>query len=713
VKKSPWGPSALGAFLLAAAGQACLAQAGLAWTLGPGILFYALGFLLLRRAWASPTQPLAPITPRTEWISFLLILGVALAFRLPLPGYPAGVFADRAEVALGAQRILSGGWWPGLELLSHHVPEIPIYYLVAGWFALFGASPQAFAYFDMALSLLGLVAVYFFLRETAGARAALWAFFLLAVMRWNFAFAHQIYFQAQSPLLVGLALGAFYAALRKDSAWRAALAGALGAAGLYAYQAGKALPILLLACAGFEFLRDAKGFRKRAPLYGAMAAAFVLLAVPYFYRVACTGELGRRDAEVSVLRALEAQKSPAPLAVNFAKQALMFNRQADNNTQADFNRHRMLDDGTGILFVLGFFYALTRLRERPFFLAAAGVCVMSLPSLLSVDAGHAGRSLGATPFVALSAALLLERLASHWRAANPKGPWAWAAPVGLGLFLTFIVFENAWDYYGVQVKNPACQNDCSWTESRVGEIIGRSDASTDFFLPSRFYGHPTVQYLAGTKAGQSHPLDPAHLPQPIRGHAFCFLLDDAKAGILAYLEKEYPGGQAQSLADPLGEVSLLGYRIGAPALDRLAPASLGLKRGLWGVYAHSEDPNEKPFLTRWDPLVNFSFRDLPDVGTPLFIHWRGSLEAPGAGDYSLGVLTEGLGKAKLLVDGMGPAAFDSNPQVRARLSPGAHRLDLYFKQAPTPLAPLHLLWLKPGAAQFEVVPNEAFGKVTE
>ena len=76
----------------------------------------------------------------------------------------------------------------------------------------------------------------------------------------------------------------------------------------------------------------------------------------------------------------------------------MFNRQADNNTQADFDRHPMLDDATGILFVLGFFYAAWRWRERPFFLSLAGVVIMSLPSYLSIDAGHAGPKLGCHAF---------------------------------------------------------------------------------------------------------------------------------------------------------------------------------------------------------------------------------------------------------------------------------------------------------------------------
>ena len=145
-----------------------------------------------------------------------------------------------------------------------------------------------------------------------------------------------------------------------------------------------------------------------------------------------------------------------------------------------------------------------------------------------------------------------------------------------------------------------------------------------------------------------------------------------------YLMKVYPGGQAQSMADPLGEISLYGYRVEASALAKLKPGSMQANQGLEGFYAHSDDPHEKPFLIREDPLINFNFRDLPGTGTPLYVHWRGSIIAPTTGDYSILAVTDGWGQARLLLGGAESVGFGFNPQVKLRLSAGAHRLDLYF-----------------------------------
>ena len=138
------------------------------------------------------------------------------SFRLDgIHQYPNGVFADRAEVANGAlvhpPRPVAAFFFSALNL---HVPEIPIYYAVAGWFAAFGSSSQAYAYFDAALSTLGLLLSYVFFRQITGTRAALTAFFILAVMRWNFVFAHQVFFQAHSVLFLSASLAAFYYVLR-------------------------------------------------------------------------------------------------------------------------------------------------------------------------------------------------------------------------------------------------------------------------------------------------------------------------------------------------------------------------------------------------------------------------------------------------------------------------------------------------------------------
>ncbi|HET9869069.1 MAG TPA: hypothetical protein VFR02_01045, partial [bacterium] len=324
-----------------------------------------------------------------------------------------------------------------------------------------------------------------------------------------------------------------------------------------------------------------------------------------------------------------------------------------------------------------------------------------------VDAGHAGRSLGATPFVALTAGLLLEAL---WRRAKGKLSLVFGAAL-----LAFIGWQNWHDYFKVQTRDPACRNDCSWAESRVGELVARDGGATEFFLTSRFEGHPTVLYLAGGKASQCQPLDPSALPAPQDrrpGGAFCFLLGGDAGGMLEYLKACYPGGEVGSRENPLGETALIGYRVGPQALAKLGKARPGSGRGLLGSYAHLDASGEKPFLMRLDPVLNFGFRDLPGTGSALFIHWRGTFHAARAGDYEWVAVTAGYGRARLQVDGKS-VDFTEDPRLSVELAPGPHRLDLWYRQPATPLSELHLLWRPPETGGLVFVPNGVWEKVTE
>ena len=352
----------------------------------PGVGFFGLGLALFLKA--SPVTGVAqaetpfPFSPRIEIPLFLFLTSLGIFFRFyGANRFPDGVFADRAEVALGGLRILNEHWRPFLEGLSQHVPEVCIYYLAAGWIKLFGSSPEVFSYFDATLSILGVLGFYWVFRQLGSPRTALLAFFFLAVMRWNFVFGHQVYYQCQTILFMAPALGLLFYSLNKKRWPFAALAGFITALGLYSYQAFKAFPLLALVLMAFEFFKDRKGFKGQERPWAVYWLVLILGAAPLLGWMMDQGKIGRREAEVSVFSQMREAGNAAPLWRNVKDAALMFNRRGDINSQSNFESHRMLDDVTGVFFILGVGLAFRRFKERTYFYALAGLSVMSLPSL--------------------------------------------------------------------------------------------------------------------------------------------------------------------------------------------------------------------------------------------------------------------------------------------------------------------------------------------
>jgi hypothetical protein len=415
------------------------------------------------------------------------------------------------------------------------------------------------------------------------------------------------------------------------------------------------------------------------------------------------------------LNLIQKEKSPQPLLRNVVAAAGMFNRQGDSIHQANFESRRMLDDVTGPLFLLALFYGLIRFRERAYGLAVAGFAVFCLPAVLSVNGDHAGRMLGATPFIAYLVGLLLMDTWDWWAASEGKNrTLKRIGAAGVGLLLAAAALENFQTYFFRQVLDPICLGDFSWAETRVGRLASRTAGGREVFLLSRFYGNPTVDCLAYPVHASFHLLDMARLPRrgefaPDKG--FVFFLDELKMGDVEYLQAAYPGGQTFSFENPTGQTTVYAYQVDPASLQKLRPGTPRVDRGLKGVYSRADKPNDPPFLSRLDPVINFTFRDLPSTSAPLRIHWTGRLRVPREGLYEFLVVTLDPDQARLSLDRKVVADWELHPTVRQQLGAGNHLFELEFQKGDGIVAAVNLLWKKPGDSQFQFIPNDAWGPI--
>jgi hypothetical protein len=702
------------ALVLAGTAQYFLAQQDRTFTLWLGLAFYGLSLFFLFKFFPSGkvSEASPGLSPFQEGLFFFLILSLAAFFRLyKIQEVPDGFFSDRAFLAHGALRVLNEHWRPALDVFSLQVPELWAYYGLAGWFKLFGSSPDALIVFDVVLALAGLAFAYGFFRQLSNPQAALIGLFLMATMRWDFVFSRKLHFQEELFFFMFATLFFLFVGFRRKQRWAFLLSGAFLAAGLYSYQAFKIFPLYLMVCAGFEFFNHREEFRKNSKNFLALLIVFIALSAPLVFWMVQHESAGRRESVVSILPTVRYEGNLKPILRNVATAAQMFNRQGDTNSQFNFENRRMLDDLTGALFLLAFAWGISRLGQRPYFYSIAGIGIMSLPSIFSINGCHAGRMLGVTPFVAILCASFLLDIKGVVEGATGKD--SWIRRVFPGALLCLLALVAAWNfriYFSGQAKAPTYLSDFSWAETKAGQIAASEAADNEVFVALNFYGHPTLKYLTYPCRERVHLLDLAHPPgrkQIPVGKGICFLLDEWKMGSVEFLAKLYPGGRLESFTEPLGRLLLYVYRVPAGKLER---EELGvLVRGLRGMYRHLDLEEEIPFLERWDPVINFTFLDLPRVSSPLFIRWKGRFQVPRSGSYGFLVVTYETDRAGLWIDGHSVLGLAPHPSATVGLKAGWHDLELVYRKQDEPVAAVNLLWKMPGQEKYEFIPNEAFG----
>ncbi len=690
-----------------ALGQYFLSQSNSPWTLGPGLVFYALAFWLLSNDnKLNPQAPLNPpldnLSPKSEFLLFILIFLLALFFRLyRLDSLPAGMHTDQGlmgEYGLWVQK----GWRPFLDVLGYQVPEVLLGYLLAGWYGLFGASYISYHAFFIALAMAAFPFIYWTFRQWAGPRTALFSLFVLAVMRWNWTEPRVGYPSSEVGffLFAGLAFWLHWVRTRwNPSLYLSAIWVGLG---LYTYQIFKAVPFLCLIYATYE-LRHGFKKPKRLALWAGIILAFALPLLSYF---ALNHTAGNREGILFIGQTLESQHSLKPLWDEVASNLLMFNRQGDPNPRHNLPGLRMLDDVTGFCFILGLGLAWLRRKERMGFYPLAGFLLFMGVAFLTNDPANSNRLWVLSVFAAYFAGSTLENFRSKlkpgWRVR------------GMGiLLLSAMAFQNARIYFVQIDRDPQCRGSYGSEQSYIGRTVENMEKTYPgryrFFIPPLYTQNHTVKFLTDACGAAVTPLqidDLASGRMP-KDKDMVFFMEEGKAGVAEFLRALFPGGKDDSLEDTNRQI--LVYRYEAPR--EVLNSFKKWDRGIQGTYWNSTGPAGIPVTVKWDPLLNFSNKlDFPfQSGPPFFIRWKGTLNLSVAGAYSFEALT--MDGASVWVDEKLCFESGKSSQDKVRLGQGPHSLRVEYHKTSGDWMALHLIWMRPGATGWEVVPAAAFGKI--
>ena len=686
-----------------------MAQNQEAWTLLPALLFYIPAFYFWFAALGGEKPGFfteKPLQTWWEWTGFGLVFFFAILLRIcKLGEIPSGIFIDASGPAVMALKMDYGHWIPPFFMMPQFANPTYVLYFLASWFRWFSPTQVNLYLFYAFFALASLPLIYWTFRQLAGPRTALLSLFFIAVMRWHLVFSRIGFRGIQVPFYMFGTLAFFLYGLKQRKSWPFIVSALFLTGGLYTYQAFKAFPLLMLILLIYEYRQNPKSFKSTAkPLIGS-ALLFFLLTVPLWNYWIHQGSLGTRESQIFIGKEAVQEKSLRPLVEKAVQTALMFNRKGEQQPRHNYKDHRILDDVTGIFFVLGLAFALWKFKQRPYFYAVSGFLVMSLPGVLSSEQTQSHRMLGALPFVAFFAATAVLAWQKGMEGRFPKArPWVQGLFAGL---LLFAAGENLKTYFVDQAGDYDCWRDFNIEATTVGKtVVAHPD--TVYYLAPAFYEHFTVQYLDYFESSRVHLLDLGKMNgQALDNHLskICFVLDEGKSPTLDFLKSLYPNGTEEPFKDRYGKTLAFFFETQTP----LKPISF--HKGLERWQNRDLPPNVTgPF--DWDPLINFT--NIADFGVdhpPVEVFWRGKIHISKSGTYDFVLLTHEEGE--LVLDGKKVAAGLRAGAGTVSLAAGWHSLDLHCKRESNPDVELdfHLLWKKPGDSAFSVVPNSAFGNI--
>jgi hypothetical protein len=370
---------------LAVLGQFELSQADEPGTLLPGLFFYGLAtviFLFSTRNKEKEAVFEKKISAQVEWIALGIILLLAAFLRLyHLDTIPSGVYIDSSGPAVMALRILTEHWHPPFLMQMLFTPS-PILYLLAFWFRWFTPTQFHLFLFFSLFSLAAFPLIYWFFRQLIGPPVALVTLYFLTVMRWHIVFSRNGFFGIRSIFYAFACLAFLTYGLRSGKKWAFILSGVFLSCGLYTYQSFKAFPLLVLICLLFECWKNPSNIRSNRRVFLMTTALCFVMCWPVVHSWIEQKTLGIKESMFFIGKDIVEKKSLSPLMDKTFQTMLVFNRTGGTEHRFNYQNHRMLDDITGIFFILGFFYALIRIRERSYFYAISGFFVLSLPEIL-------------------------------------------------------------------------------------------------------------------------------------------------------------------------------------------------------------------------------------------------------------------------------------------------------------------------------------------
>jgi 4-amino-4-deoxy-L-arabinose transferase-like glycosyltransferase len=685
------------------------------------ILFISAGiFMFAGRNTPVPDQKL---DKKIEIILFALIMLIAAFFRFyRINDIPAGCFVDEAQNVFDSSDITRGNLPVYFGFSTHNAALF--LYPTAFIFRLFGAGVTELRATAALFGFLTVPALYFLFRSALGARAAVIAGFILAVLRWHVNFNRIGYHASLALLLFVLILYFLYRAYKHRSWPYFILLGACLGISQNTYQSARLIPFWLAFMSFFVFLKDRAFFTRNARKIAVSICIAVIISLPIIgYAVKNPAVFFQRQKEVSIFTKGIIEETYANkvklkpwqfMFINIKDTLLMFNYAGDKNPKHNIPGKPGLDFILGIFVFLGFFRALAS-AKRPlysFFLSIFAVFI--IPGFITIEAPQSLRLFFLIPCVIFFAVVFVSDFLSMAENSG-KSPLAKAVIRGsaagaVAVLLLASGLNNYSLYFRVQAVNPFCWNDFATDAWEIGRYFKSKGSGWLPIVAIESYKERTFTLASGLNkrsGARRFKIDEAVPPAGYSGPAnYMYLLTPQYNSLVeGYFKIIYPAGRYVPFFNKYDKKWKLYYAYEAGSADIEKSKGLFKNNGLRLKRYPVKDWLNEPYSETIAPVVMLD----PDYGA-ISYEWTGKIKIPKKGEYVFTYDTKG--RADLYLDGKlvleAPGSEKGVNPISARvfLSAGYHAIKARYSQDLT-FAKMELRWQVPGEDKEHLVPFDA------
>lgn len=435
------------------------------------------------------------VTRRAEAAALLLCLAFAAFIRFhQLESLPPGLYSDEAWYALDAAGVLDGQH--AIYFPANNGREPLFIYLLSLSISALGHTPLAVRLPAALLGVLTVLAAYALGRALFNGRVGLLMAALTAGSLWALALSRIGLRATTLPPLAAFMVAAAVVAWRTRSVRRLMFAGALCGLCFYTYLSARLIPLPFIAFGVWWYSHRRLGTGSTATRLpwkelAAFGLAAALVAAPL-------GLYALREPQVYLGRAEQVSvlgSGWAALFDNLIKVLAMFAFAGDANLRHNLPGRPVFDWALSLAFFAGVGLALQRAwrREAASVLATLWCGTMLLPTLLSNEAPHFLRAIGALPMVFVFPALALDWL---W------GTGRWRLRALVVLAMTAGGLRTAFDYFGPYAQHADLADAFQTAPVRLAEDANAYLASGagPLWLDKRLWDFAAARFLIARPA---------------------------------------------------------------------------------------------------------------------------------------------------------------------------------------------------------------------
>ncbi len=322
-----------------------------------------------------------------EWWVLGLIMLVAFVFRFQhIQSIPPGLYPDEAMNGNNAIYALENNDYK-VYYPENNGREGLFIGLQAQSLRIFGYHPWALRVVSAFFGTLTVLGLYLLTRKLFNWEIAAISSFFLATSFWHTLFSRLGFRAIMAPFFIVWALYFLWRGKTSARLYDFALAGLAIGLGMYTYIAFRVAPLIILLALGSYWYAVRKDFAHEKYLhirhqlvrgFTMMLLVSLIVALPLgIYYMANPGDFLGRTAQVSVFSSGSPLQS---LIVNTGKTLGMFNIVGDSNWRHNFSGRPQLFWPVGVFFVIGFlrsFYKLYKTKKTHGHFAPAQVALLS------------------------------------------------------------------------------------------------------------------------------------------------------------------------------------------------------------------------------------------------------------------------------------------------------------------------------------------------